>query len=53
MRRCPRSRRIRPGGGLGQREITTLEGLGDLAAPDPVQQAFIECQGAQCGYCLN
>ncbi|NMG65716.1 2Fe-2S iron-sulfur cluster binding domain-containing protein [Azoarcus indigens] len=44
---------ILPVGGLGQREITTLEGLGDLAAPDPVQQAFIECQGAQCGYCLN
>lgn len=44
---------ILPVGGLGRREITTLEGLGDLAAPDPVQQAFIECQGAQCGYCLN
>ncbi|QDF99037.1 ferredoxin [Azoarcus sp. DD4] len=42
-----------PVGGIGAREVTTLEGLGDLARPDPVQQAFIDCQGAQCGYCLN
>lgn len=33
--------------------VTTLEGLGTRAAPDPVQQAFIEEQAAQCGYCLN
>lgn len=32
------------------REVTTLEGLG---GDHPVQQAFIECQAAQCGYCLN
>jgi nicotinate dehydrogenase subunit A len=35
------------------RDITTLEGLGTRAAPDPVQAAFIEEQAAQCGYCLN
>ena len=35
------------------RDITTLEGLGSLAAPHPVQAAFIEQQAAQCGYCLN
>ena len=35
------------------REITTLEGLGTAADPHPVQQAFIEMQAAQCGYCLN
>ena len=35
------------------REITTLEGLGTSASPHPVQQAFIEMQAAQCGYCLN
>jgi nicotinate dehydrogenase subunit A len=34
-------------------EITTLEGLGSRARPDPVQQAFIDEQAAQCGYCLN
>lgn len=35
------------------REITTLEGLGTVIAPHPVQAAFIAEQGAQCGYCLN
>jgi nicotinate dehydrogenase subunit A len=39
--------------GCGGREITTLEGLGSRERPDPVQQAFIEEQAAQCGYCLN
>lgn len=34
------------------REITTLEGLGTLAAPHPIQQAFIDAQAAQCGYCI-
>ena len=42
-----------PVGGVAGRHITTLEGLGTLDAPHPVQQAFIECQAAQCGYCLN
>jgi len=34
-------------------EVTTLEGLADVAHPGPVQQAFIDQQAAQCGYCLN
>jgi nicotinate dehydrogenase subunit A len=34
-------------------EITTLEGLGSLADPHPVQAAFIAEQAAQCGYCAN
>ncbi|MBS0318306.1 MAG: (2Fe-2S)-binding protein, partial [Proteobacteria bacterium] len=29
------------------------EGLGDARAPHPVQQAFIDEQAAQCGYCVN
>lgn len=35
------------------RAVTTLEGLGDRDAPGLVQQAFIDAQAAQCGYCIN
>jgi nicotinate dehydrogenase subunit A len=35
------------------KEIVTLEGLGANGQPHPVQQAFIEAQAFQCGYCLN
>jgi nicotinate dehydrogenase subunit A len=34
-------------------DIVTLEGLGTRDKPDPVRQAFIDEQAAQCGYCLN
>ena len=34
-------------------EITTLEGIGTPDKPHPLQQAFIEEQAAQCGFCLN
>jgi nicotinate dehydrogenase subunit A len=34
------------------RRITTLEGLGTEDNPAPIQQAFIEEQAAQCGYCI-
>ena len=34
-------------------EITTLEGLGSPEAPHPIQQAFIDEQAAQCGFCLS
>lgn len=35
------------------KEIVTLEGLSADGQPDPVQQAFIDEQAFQCGYCLN
>jgi nicotinate dehydrogenase subunit A len=34
-------------------EITTLEGLGTVEKTHPIQQAFINEQAAQCGFCLN
>jgi nicotinate dehydrogenase subunit A len=37
---------------IGQK-ITTLEGLGTLEAPDKLQQAMIDEQAMQCGYCIN
>jgi nicotinate dehydrogenase subunit A len=42
-----------PVGGCVDRDVLTLEGLGSRDHPDPVQEAFIAEQAAQCGYCLN
>jgi nicotinate dehydrogenase subunit A len=39
--------------GCVDREVLTLEGLGSRHDPDPVQDAFIRENAAQCGYCLN
>ncbi|WP_213881293.1 (2Fe-2S)-binding protein [Pseudomonas sp. dw_358] len=44
---------VLPIGAMANRTITTLEGLGDREHLHPVQQAFVEAQAAQCGYCLN
>jgi len=35
------------------RRITTIEGLGSAERPHPLQQAFLDEQAAQCGYCIN
>lgn len=42
-----------PLAGAHGRHITTLEGIGSRERPHPVQQAFIDEQAAQCGYCMN
>jgi len=34
-------------------EITTLEGLGPIEKPHPIQKAFIDEQAMQCGFCVN
>ena len=38
---------------VGQGKIVTLEGLGSQERPSAIQQAFIDEQAAQCGFCLN
>ena len=48
MRSC-----VMPVKAVGSREVTTLEGLGTLEKPHPIQQAFIDEGAAQCGFCLS
>jgi nicotinate dehydrogenase subunit A len=43
---------ITPISALGGRRIRTVEGLGTIERPGPMQRAFIEEQAAQCGYCI-
>src|SRR5262245_30921962 len=42
---------VTPVSAVGQGEVITLEGLGTANAPLPIQQAFIDEQAAQCGFC--
>ncbi len=44
---------VTPVATIGRAEITTLEGLGTVERPHPIQQAFIDEQAAQCGFCLS
>ena|ERR1700674_1900145 len=44
---------VTPVQSVADAEITTLEGLGTPDKPHPIQQAFIDEQAAQCGFCLN
>ena len=44
---------VTPVGGVTDKPLTTLEGLGTAAKPHPLQTAFISNQAAQCGYCTN
>jgi nicotinate dehydrogenase subunit A len=44
---------VRPVSSLSGSEVTTLEGLGTAEAPHPIQQAFIDEQAVQCGFCIS
>src|SRR5258705_9548815 len=44
---------VTPVSAAANAEITTLEGLGTVDNPHPIQRAFIDEQAAQCGFCLN
>ena len=37
---------------LEGKKVTTVEGLGSIENPGPLQRAFIDEQAAQCGYCI-
>jgi len=43
----------RPIATVAGRGVTTIEGLGTPEAPHPLQQAFLDEQAGQCGYCLS
>jgi aerobic-type carbon monoxide dehydrogenase small subunit (CoxS/CutS family) len=43
---------ITPVSALARRKVRTVESLGTLEHPGPMQRAFIEEQAAQCGYCI-
>ena len=53
VNRVPVRSCLYPASQAAGKEIVTLEGLGTPGHPHPVQQAFIEEQAFQCGYCLN
>ena len=44
---------VTPVSAVAGAEITTLEGLGTPERPHAIQQAFIDEQAAQCGFCLS
>lgn len=44
---------ITPVSSVSGAQITTLEGLGSIGKPHAIQQAFIDEQAAQCGFCVS
>ena len=43
----------KPAWSMAGKKITTVEGLGTAEHPHPLQQAFLDEQAGQCGYCLS
>ena len=48
MRSC-----VLPLSALGGRKVVTIEALGTVAQPHPLQRAWVEHQVPQCGYCQS
>lgn len=44
---------VRPMSAVAGQEVTTIEGLGTVDDPHPIQTAFIEEQAAQCAFCIS
>jgi len=44
---------VMPVGAVGRDQVLTLEGLGRPDNPHPIQQAFIDENATQCGFCLS
>jgi nicotinate dehydrogenase subunit A len=44
---------VTPASSAAGSEITTLEGLGTIERPHPIQKAFVDEQATQCGFCLS
>ena len=44
---------VTPAQSVQTKRVTTLEGLGSSKSPNKLQQAFIDTQAVQCGYCIN
>ena len=38
---------------VAEKDVTTIEGLGSVERPHPLQRAFIAEQAMQCGYCIS
>ena len=44
---------VTPANAAQNQAVTTLEGLGSTKKMHPLQQAFVDEQAVQCGYCIN
>src|SRR5437763_11469215 len=44
---------VTPVSSVAASRVTTLEGLGTIEKPHPIQRAFIDEQAVQCGFCIS